>query len=112
MSLTFVMSLCLFFAFLFPGILAGEAAPVPDCGSFETVCCDGDHDETVPSIGAVVHGCSQCGFFSWTKYIHLLIQKKKKTFKECFHLVEQNLAEPSRVLFSSTLTDICGQLAK
>lgn len=56
------MSLCLFFASILPGILAGEAAPVPDCGSSETVCCDGGHEEKVPSIGAVVHGCSHCAF--------------------------------------------------
>lgn len=56
------MKLCLFFAFVLPGILAGETAPVPDCGSFETVCCDGEDTEKVPSIGAVVHGCSQCAF--------------------------------------------------
>lgn len=62
LKMSFLVKLYLFFAFLLPGILAGETAPVPDCGSFETVCCDGEVTDEVPSIGAMVHGCSQCAF--------------------------------------------------
>lgn len=61
--MSFVISLCLLFAFILPGILAGEAAPIPNCGNFETVCCDGEHTEEVPTVGAVVHGCTECAFF-------------------------------------------------
>lgn len=63
------MRLCLFLAFVLPGILAGEASPIPDCGSFETVCCDGEVTEKVPTVGAVVHGCSQCAFTLYGEYI-------------------------------------------
>lgn len=62
------MILCLFASFL-PDILAGEAAPVSDCGSFETVCCDGKDIEKGPSIGAVVYGCSQCAIALYEEYI-------------------------------------------
>lgn len=61
--MSFVISLCLLFAFILPGILAGEAAPIPNCGNFETLCCDGEHTEEVPTVGAVVHGCTECAFF-------------------------------------------------
>lgn len=59
---------CLFATFL-PDILAGEAAPVSECGSFETAYCDGKDTEKGPSIGAVVLGCSQCAFALYEEYI-------------------------------------------
>lgn len=97
------MRLYLFFAFVLPGILAGETAPVPDCGKFETVCCDGDDTESVPSVGAVVHGCTQCKFPLHSSS-NPNQSKNPPLVKERFHHFHQNRVES--VIFSSTLTEL------
>lgn len=108
-----LIDLCLFFfAFVLTGILAGEAAPKPNCGSFETVCCDGEITEQGPSIGDLVHGCSQCGF-----PLHGSPDSKQKkpppppSSKSGFFISIQTGRAKSLTL-SSSLTEIYRQMAK
>ena len=106
--MSFLTKICLLFAFVLPGILAGETAPVPDCGSFETVCCDGDDTEKVPSVGAVVHGCSQCASpLHGSPY-----PKQTKNHNRPPSNISIKTGRAKSVIFSSSLTDIYRQLAK